>query len=259
MQLPRFEVIGVPGLPMVAPGDDLLALLLRAMQQHGLALEAGDVVCVAQKIVSKSEGRLVRLDDVQPGTAARTLAVEVEKDPRLVELILGETDEVLRKRPGILIVRHRLGFVLANAGVDQSNVDHSGGEMALLLPLDPDASARSLRTAIADRCGVDVGVIVTDSANRPWRLGTTGMAIGAAGVHVLDDHRGGVDSFGRELKVTLINVADSVAATASLVMGETTERLPVAIVRGLPLATAGEREAAGAAVINRPLDEDLFR
>lgn len=259
MPLPHFEVLGVPGLPMVAPGEDLAVLLLSALAENQLTLADGDVVCVAQKIVSKAEGRLVALDSVTPGPAAQALAKEVDKDPRLVELILSETDEVLRKRPGILIVRHRLGFVLANAGVDQSNVDHSGGETALLLPLDPDASARSLRAALQSRCQVDVGVIVTDSANRPWRLGTTGMAIGAAGAHVLDDHRGGVDSYGRELKVTMVNVADSVAAAATLIMGETTERLPVAIVRGLALATAEPCEEEGASVINRPLAEDLFR
>lgn len=257
--LPRLEVLGIPGLPMVVPGEDLATLLLTALSEHQLTLADGDVICVAQKIVSKAEGRLVALDTVTPGPAARALATEVEKDPRLVELILSETDEVLRKRPGILIVRHRLGFVLANAGVDQSNVDHSGGEMALLLPVDPDASARSLRTALQARLSVDVGVIVTDSANRPWRLGTTGMAIGAAGVHVLDDRRGGTDSYGRELKVTMVNVADSVAAAATLIMGETTEKLPVAIVRGLGLATAEPREEAGASVITRPLAEDLFR
>ncbi len=255
MTQPRFQVVGITGLPMVQPGDDLADLVLKGVTAAGLDLEDGDVVCVAQKIVSKAEGRLVALDSVEPSAEAQKVARETDKDPRLMELILSESDEILRKKPGIIIVRHKLGFVLANAGVDQSNVDHRGGEQALLLPVDPDRSARELRAAIRERTGADVGVIVTDSANRPWRLGTTGIAIGAAGVTVLDDHRGGADAFGRELKVTLINVADAIANAATLVMGETTEQIPVALVRGLAAADIGQ----AASIINRPLAEDLFR
>ena len=220
-----------------------------------MGLENGDIVCVAQKVVSKAEGRLFPLAEVEPSAEALTVAAETDKDPRLIELILRESDEVLRKIPGVLIVRHKLGFVMANAGVDQSNVDHAQGECALLLPEDPDHSAEVLREALESQHGVRLGVIITDSANRPWRMGTTGIAIGASGITVLDDRRGGHDIFGRELKVTLMNNADAIAGAATLVLGETTEQIPVAIVRGLSLPHANQT----AQMINRPLHEDLFR
>lgn len=253
-----FEVFGIPGLPLIEAGDDLPGIVLEALEVSGRTLEDGDWICLAQKIVSKAEGRLIRLADVTAGPEAEALALETEKDPRLVELILGESAEMLRKKPGVLIMRHRLGLVGAHAGVDQSNVDHAGGECALLLPEDPDASAERFKADIEKRLGITVGVIITDSANRPWRLGTIGIAIGAAGLTVLDDHRGGSDMFDRELKVTLINRADAIASAATMVMGETTEGVPVAIVRGLPL-TVGANGAQKAAAINRPLEEDLFR
>ena len=245
----------VPGLPMIQAGDDLAALVVQAMQRADLKLEGGDVVCVAQKIVSKAEGRQVNLDDVKPSAQAISLSAETDKDPRLVQLILDESTEVLRQRPGILIVRHRLGLVCANAGIDQSNIDHDGGEQALLLPLEPDRSAAVLRDRLAELTGANVGVLITDSHNRPWRLGTVGVAIGAAGIEVLDDHRGGADLFGRELKVTLINRADAIAAAATLLMGETIERLPLVLAKGLAAQSSGET----ARLIVRPLDEDLFR
>ena len=259
-----FQVLAVPGLPMVRAGDDLAAIVLQGLAAQSLQLQANDVVCVAQKIVSKAEGRLIPLADVTAGKEATALAAETDKDPRLVELILRESDEILRKRPGVLIVRHRLGIVGANAGIDQSNIEHAGGEAALLLPEAPDASAARLREQLEAASGVAVGVIITDSHNRPWRLGTIGAAIGAAGVTVLDDHRGGNDIYGRELKVTLINRADAIAGAATLVMGETTEKIPLALVRGLPGPTdnernAGQNAAQNAAMINRPLAEDLFR
>jgi len=253
-----FQVFGIPGVPLVGPGDDLTGLILTAMAENGQALENGDCLCLAQKIVSKAEGRQVPLATVTPSPEAIALAAETDKDPRLVELILSESTELLRKKPGVLIMRHRLGLVGAHAGIDQSNIVHGEGEEALLLPKDPDASAAGIRTALRERLGIDVGVIITDSANRPWRLGTIGIAIGAAGLTVLDDHRGGVDMFGRELKVTLINRADAIASAAIMVMGETTERMPAAVVRGLPL-TVGEAGAQNASVIIRPLEEDLFR
>lgn len=251
----RFEVIGVPGLPMVVPGDSLVDLIQQALNNINESLQDGDVLCVAQKIVSKAEGRLVRLDDVEPSPAAVQLAAETDKDPRLVELILSESDEVLRKKPGVLIVRHKRGFVMANAGIDQSNVDHAGGDQALLLPADPDASATRLREQLQNVSNASVGVVIVDSANRPWRMGTTSIAIGAAGIVVLDDQRGGEDVYGRELKVTMINNADALATTATMVLGETIEKIPVAIVRGLNLAGDGQN----ASIINRPLAEDLFR
>lgn len=250
-----FAVTPLPGIGMVEAGDDLAALLLDALARGGHALADGDVLAVAQKVVSKAEGRQVDLADVQASAEAEALALETDKDPRLVQLILDESTEVVRKKPGVLIVRHHLGLVGAHAGVDQSNIDHGDGKAALLLPKDPDASAEGLRTALAKASGKAVGVLVTDSANRPWRLGTVGIAIGAAGVAVLDDRRGGTDLYGRELKVTLANRADSIAAAATLAMGETTEATPAALVRGLPPATPAQPASA----IVRPLEEDLFR
>ena len=250
-----FSVVPVPGMPMVEAGDDLTAQILKALASNGLDLVDGDVVCIAQKVISKAEGQLVPLADVTPSAEAIALAEETDKDPRLVELILRESTEVLRKKPGVLIVRHRLGLVGAHAGIDQSNVDHGDGEQALLLPADPDASAATLREEIRKRNGVNVSIIVTDSHNRPWRMGTIGGAIGCAGLEVLDDHRGGEDLYGRELKVTLINRADALAGAATLVMGETTEKVPLALIRGLP----AEDSEQTAQMINRPLEEDLFR
>ncbi len=244
---------------MVQPGDDLSGLILDALAANELALTDGDIVCMAQKIVSKAEGQLVALADVTPSQKAIELAAETDKDPRLVELILQESSELLRKRPGVMIMRHRLGIVGAHAGIDQSNVDHGAGEQALLLPRDPDASAAKLRAELKTRTGKQVGVIITDSQNRPWRMGTTGCAIGAAGLTVLEDHRGGADVYGRELKVTLINRADAIAGAATLVMGETTEKIPLALVRGLPPESEAATAGHNAAMINRPLEEDLFR
>ena len=249
----RFEAIA--GLPMVSAGDDLGALIATATEAAGLELLDGDILVVAQKIVSKAEGRLMRLADVTPSKAAKALAAETEKDPRLVELVLRESAEVMRQKPGVIIVRHRLGIVGAQAGIDQSNVDHGEGEQALLLPVDPDASAQRLRADLERRTGAKLGIIVSDSMNRPWRLGTIGGAIGCAGIHVLDDRRGQHDIYGRELKVTMINRADSIAAAAVLVMGETIERTPVVLVRGFPFVECGQ--SAHDSI--RPLAEDLFR
>ncbi len=250
-----FSVFGITGLPMVQAGDSLPDIILAALAAAGRQLEDGDILCVAQKIVSKAEGQTVALADVEASQEAQALASETDKDPRLVQLILDESDELLRKKPGVLIMRHRLGIVGAHAGVDQSNIDHDGGEKALLLPKDPDVSAAALRDALEQATGLTLGIIITDSQNRPWRMGTTGCAIGCAGIVVLDDQRGGTDTYGRELKVTLINRADMIASAATLVMGETTEKIPLAVVRGLPVAEVGHT----AAMINRPLEEDLFR
>jgi coenzyme F420-0:L-glutamate ligase/coenzyme F420-1:gamma-L-glutamate ligase len=242
---------------MVTPGDDLGQIIAQALAKAEVSLVDGDIVCLAQKIVSKAEGQLVALEDVTPSAQAIELAEKTLKDPRMVELILRESSEVMRHKPGVLIMRHKLGLVGAHAGIDQSNVDHSDGEQALLLPKDPDASARQLRDDLAASSGANIGVIITDSQNRPWRMGTTGVAIGCAGFTVLEDYRGGTDVFGRELKVTLINRADAIAGAATLVMGETTEKIPLAIVRGFPVDA--DTSGQNAAIINRPIEEDLFR
>ena len=254
--MPRaMAITPIGGIKLVEPGDDLASLLLKGLAASHLDLEDGDILAVAQKIVSKAEGRQVDLATVEASEQARRLAEETDKDPRLVQLILDESTEVVRKKPGVLIVRHRLGMVGAHAGVDQSNVDHGDGPSALLLPEDPDASARRIRRALVEATGQRIGVLITDSANRPWRLGTVGIAIGAAGIDVLDDQRGGNDLYGRELKVTLINRADSLASAATLAMGETTERTPAALIRGFD----PEESEQSAATIPRPLEEDLFR
>ncbi len=253
--MPALTFIPIDGMPMVVRGDDLAELIVSALTAQKLLLEPGDILVVAQKIVSKAEGRQIALATITPSREAIELAAETEKDPRLVELILRESNTVLRKKPGVLIVRHRLGLVGAQAGIDQSNIEHDHDEHALLLPEDPDASARRIREAVAAKCGVRPGVIVSDSMNRPWRLGTIGGAIGSAGIVVLDDRRGGHDIYGRELKVTMINRADSIATAATLVMGETTEKTPVALVRGFP----EENSTQTARDIIRPLEEDMFR
>jgi coenzyme F420-0:L-glutamate ligase/coenzyme F420-1:gamma-L-glutamate ligase len=248
-------ITAIEGMPMVEAGDDLARLIADALSGMGIALVPGDILVIAQKIVSKAEDRLVRLATITPSPEAIALAAETEKDPRLVELILRESTAVLRKKPGVLIVRHRLGLVGAQAGIDQSNVEHGDDEKALLLPEDPDASAARLRAGLHRLTGVAPGIVVSDSMNRPWRLGTIGGAIGAAGLRVLDDRRGQFDIYGRELKVTLINRADSIATAAILLMGETTERTPVALVRGFPAEDSDQR--ARDAI--RPLEEDMFR
>src|ERR1051326_1456644 len=198
----RIELIGVPGLPLVRPGDDLAGLIASAFDRSGLALAAGDVVVVAHKIVSKAEDRVVELAAVEPSDRAQQLAAEIDKDPRLVELILAESKRIVRARPGLLITEHRLGYVMANAGVDQSNVAAESGR-ALLLPLDPDGSAERLRQDLSARCGCDVAVIINDSFGRAWRRGTVGVALGVAGLPAARDLRGAPDLFGRQLEVPL--------------------------------------------------------
>lgn len=250
------SVQALPGVPEVAPGDDLVALALAALGRAGLTLQDGDVLVLAQKIVSKAEGRQVDLASVQPGPEALALAATVRKDPRQVELILAESSAVVRQRPEVLIVRHRLGFVMANAGIDRSNVPASapGAETVLLLPLDPDGSAQRLREALRARCGVDCGVVISDSFGRPWRVGTTNVALGAAGVASLIDRRGETDRQGRVLEVTQIAVADALATAAGLAMGEGDEGTPLVLVRGWRSAAAPRPASA----LIRPAGEDLF-
>jgi len=250
------EILAVPGIPLVRKDDDLVALIGDGLARGGIVPRGGDVVALAQKIVSKAEGRMVDLATVKPSAEAIELAGKVQKDPRLVELILSESSRVVRARPGLLIVEHRLGFVMANAGVDQSNVaspDHS--QQALLLPVDPDGSAARLREQLSKTLGVPVAVVINDSFGRAWRRGTCGVAIGAAGLPALMDLRGSPDLFGRELQVSITGHADEIAAAASLVMGQGAEGQPVVIVRGL--TWRGSDNAASELV--RPAAEDMFR
>ena len=241
---------------MVQAGDDLAGLIGAALERASLTPHAGDVVGVAQKIVSKAEGRTVDLATVVASPRAVGLAAEVGKDPRVVEVVLGESVRVVRSRPNLLIVEHRLGFVMANAGVDQSNVaPHDGVHRVLLLPRDPDASAEALRARLVERYGVPLAVIINDSFGRAWRRGTVGVAIGAAGLPALLDLRGRPDLFGRILEVSIIGFADEIAAAASLLMGQADEARPVVLMRGLDWTAP----ATGAWELLRPAAEDLFR
>jgi coenzyme F420-0:L-glutamate ligase / coenzyme F420-1:gamma-L-glutamate ligase len=250
------RLIPLSGVPLIHPGTDLLALVCDITQARGPALLDGDVLVVAQKIVSKAEGRYVDLDAVEPSQRALDLAKQVQKEPRLVEVILGESRRVLRHRPGVLIVEHKLGFVLANAGVDQSNVDPGQGEKpVLLLPKDPDASAQRLHEGLRQRLGKTIAVVINDSLGRAWRLGTVGVALGAAGLPALSDLRGQPDLYGRPLQVTQTGFADEIAAAASLLMGQADEATPMVVLRGLRWSAS----SSSAAHLLRDPNEDLFR
>lgn len=249
------SAIPLHGIPLIEAGDDLAQIIDDALGRQQIALEQDDVVVVAQKIVSKTEGRTARLADVIAGPEAIRIAEIAAKDPRLVELMLAEAAEVIRAVPGVVITRHRHGHVLANAGIDASNVMGSD-DVVLLWPKEPDRSAHKLRAAIQARLGVRVAVIISDSLGRAWRLGTMGTAIGIAGMQPLRDRRGETDLFGRELKATIIAVADEIAAAASLVIGEGAEATPVAIVRG---ARYVAQENASIFDSLRPIEQDLFR
>ncbi len=241
------------GIPPIAAGDDLVGVLLAALRQTGEKLRDGDVLVVTQKIVSKAEGRQIDLAGVTPSPQAQELAAKTAKDPRVVELILQESCEIVRCRPGLIIVEHRLGFILANAGIDQSNVN--GGHSVLLLPRDPDASAAAIRAGLRAAVGADVAVLIIDSIGRAWRLGTVGTALGVAGMPALLDLRGRPDLFGRRLETTTVGLADELAAAASIVMGQADEGRPVVLARGVPY----DRQPSSARDLLRPTDKDLFR
>nr|WP_298721920.1 coenzyme F420-0:L-glutamate ligase [uncultured Steroidobacter sp.] len=245
----------VPGLPEIRAGQDLSQTIATAVAGAGLVPEPCDVVVVAQKIVSKAEGRTVDLRTITPSPRAMELAAQTRKDARLVEVVLSESQEVMRAVPNVLIVRHRLGFVMANAGIDRSNVPGAAQDRVLLLPNDPDASAARLRDELSARWQVPVAVLISDSFGRAWRNGVVNVAIGAAGLPSIIDRRGEYDREGRALEMTEVAMADAIAAGAALVMGEASEGTPVVIARGLQWA-ANERNAAA---LLRARDQDLFR
>ena len=250
------KLAALAGIKLVEPGDDLGAVAVAAFATNGLAPEDGDVLVVAQKVVSKAEGRYVDIGAVRPSAAAEALAAEVDKDPRFVEVVLSESRRVVRRRSGLLIVEHRLGFVMANAGVDHSNLpSEDATERVLLLPLDPDRSARALREALVAAFGAHLAVIISDSFGRAWRKGTLGVALGAAGLPALVDLRGHPDLFGRQLQVTETGFADEIAAAAELLMGQANEGVPMVLVRGLSWSAPD----APAADLVRPAEHDLFR
>ncbi len=255
MSLPRLTLTALEGLPEVVPGDDLAQLVLVALKAKGLSLQSGDLIAVCQKIVSKAENRYVELSSLEPGPRARKLAADCQRDPRLVELILREASAVVRATPQVLIVRHRLGFVVANAAIDQSNLDGQG-ERALLLPENPDRSAELLRARLQEALHLDLSVLITDSFGRPFRQGVCGVAIGAAGLNCLLDQRGQRDRAGRALQGTHVAIADQLAAAATLMMGEADEGRPLVIVSGLQGPWRQPQQAAAALV--RPVEQDLF-
>jgi coenzyme F420-0:L-glutamate ligase/coenzyme F420-1:gamma-L-glutamate ligase len=252
---PAISLIAVPGIPAIRPGDDLARILGDALEAAGLRPRAQDVLVVTHKVVSKAEGRYVALAEVTPSPRARELAAATGKDAALVEVILSESRGILRSRPGLIIAEHRLGMVLANAGVDQSNVPQDDQPRVLLLPRDPDASSAALRAALEQRFGVALAVLVSDSAGRAWRQGVVGLAIGTAGMPTLVDLRGRRDLEGRALQVTQVGLADEVASAAQLLMGEAAEGRPAVLVRGL----AWHGPSAPAAALLRAPEADLFR
>lgn len=253
--LVQVSLTGLPDLPLVQPGDDLGRLIVDGLARAELALLPSDVLVITSKLVSKAEGRFFNLAEVTPSARAEEIAAEVRKDPRLVELILRESSEVSRMRADVLIVRHRLGFTLANAGIDHSNVSGDGEDWVLLLPEDPDRSAREIRARLGALTGVQPGIVISDSHGRPFRQGTVGAAIGVAGIPALHDMRGQTDLFGRVLRITVTGVGDEIAAAAGLVSGQGAEGLPVVLVRGLTLPDVDGR----ASDLVRPPELDLYR
>lgn len=248
----------LPNIPLIQPGDDLAGLILSSLKQADITLQDGDILVLAQKIVSKVENRLVDLATITPTPAALELAEKTGKDPRLVELVLRESNEVLRTRPGSVVVEHKLGFVCANAGIDHSNVAGDGNqaeEWVLLLPENPDQSAAEIRAALESVSGKRIGVLIIDSHGRAWRLGTVGVAIGLSGLPGLVDERGWTDLFGYTLQITVVGVADELAAAASLVMGQAAEGTPVVHVRGFPYPL---RDGSLKEML-RPKEQDMFR
>jgi coenzyme F420-0:L-glutamate ligase/coenzyme F420-1:gamma-L-glutamate ligase len=250
------QLVALPGLPAIRPGDDLAEILGEALQAVDLLPQPRDVLVITHKIVSKAEGRYVRLAGVDPSSYARELAKLTGKDPALVEVILSESRDVLRCRPGLIITEHRLGLVMANAGVDRSNLpDDERGPRVLLLPKDPDATAEELASALERRFTMPLAVVITDSVGRAWRNGVVGLALGAAGLPALLDLRGRRDLDGRSLEVTQVGLADEIASAAQLLMGEADEGRPAVLVRGL----TWQGEPLPAAALLREPQADLFR
>jgi coenzyme F420-0:L-glutamate ligase/coenzyme F420-1:gamma-L-glutamate ligase len=248
------ELRAIPDIPPVRPGDDLGTLILQALRKGGLSLQPGDILAVAQKVVSKAEGQVVRLTDIKPSPRATEIGQSTGRDPRLVEAVLMESKEVLRATQRALVVEQRLGVVCANAGVDQSNVEGEE-EWVTFLPKNPDASAKALRKKILEETGVEAAILIVDTHGRAFRRGVVGVAIGAAGLIPLLDLRGEPDLFGRKLENTQVAQADEVASAASLVMGQGAEGTPVILVRGIRFKEGPE----GAKALFRPKEEDLFR
>lgn len=252
------ELTALTDVPLIRQGDDLADTILTALRRSDIILQDADILVLAQKIVSKAEGRMINLASVRPSKQAVDLGAQIDKDSRIVELILRESKGVLRTRPGTIIVEHNLGFICANAGIDHSNVAGAGGpegEFVLLLPENPDGSAAAIRAKVEQETGKKIGVMIIDSHGRAWRIGTEGVCIGLSGIPGVIDERGWKDLFGYTLHITVVGVADELAAAASLVMGQAAEGRPIVHVRGFPYPL---REGSLSELI-RPKDQDLFR
>ena len=241
-------------IPLIRQNDDLADIIINSLDRSNIALEDNDIFVLAQKVVSKAEGRIVNLATVTPSRRAIELGAQIEKDARLVELILRESKSVVRTRPGTIIVEHKLGFICANGGIDHSNVTGEG-EFVLLLPENPDQSASKIRAKIESKTNKKIGVMIIDSHGRAWRIGTEGVCIGLSGIPGVIDERGWKDLFGYTLRITVVGVADELAAAASLVMGQAAEGTPIVHVRGFPYPL---REGSLKELI-RPKEQDLFR
>src|SRR5215467_1202384 len=252
MSLPELCVIGLPGIPIVTPGMDVAALIQQACAAAPLPLQAGDIVVVTQKVVSKAEGHLIHLKDITPSPLAKNFARQWEKDPRHVEVVLQQSRRIVKMDRGVLITETHHGFICANAGVDQSNIE--GEEVVAVLPPDPDASARTIRQALREHLGFDVAVIISDTFGRPWRHGLVNIAIGLSGIEAIKDYTGQLDAQGYELRVTALAIADELAAAAELVMNKL-DNVPVAVIRGYEYP----RGEGSLTQLVRAAERDLFR
>ena len=256
------RLIGLQNFPMVVPDDDVAGMIIDSVMGMSDHIQDDDVIVIAQKIISKTENRYLDLRRVEPSEKAIELSLIVDKDAKKVQAVLDESNDVVRTKKGVLIVEHKLGFVQANAGIDQSNISHDGDEddyTCLRLPINPDLSAEKIRKEIQLRLGVSVGVIINDSLGRAWRNGSLGLAIGVAGFTALEDYVGQTDIYGRELLVTQVAAADELAAGASLVMGQTTQKTPVVLVRGYKPSEPSDPSLRGVQPLIRAKEEDLFR
>ena len=256
MSLKSLSLSAIPDIPLIKPGDNLAQILVSSLLKSSIKIQDNDILAIAQKIVSKSEGRIVDLNTVTPSTKAIELAQKVDKDPRQIELILSESNAIVAHKPGVIIVEHRSGIILANAGIDHSNIEgNDNQEMVSLLPEDSNKSASQLKKEIETLCNKNIGIIITDSIGRPWRLGTTGVALGSAGVQVIRDLRGDRDLFERELKVSETADVDSLASAACLLMGEGNDATPLVSIRGVESIKTNDDTRQ----LLRTQSDDLFR
>ena len=252
----QLNIFALEKIPLISPGDNLAKIIFTALKKSKLVIQDGDVFVIAQKIVSKAENRYVTLSEILPSKKASVLAQKTDKDPRLVELILRESKKVVRFRKGVIVVEHKLGFIHANAGIDRSNIESDSlNPRVLLLPKNPDLSAQQLQKELSKFLRKKVGVIINDSTGRAWRNGIVGIAIGCSGVSVLSDLRGQKDLYGRTLEVTEVGIADELASSASILMGQSNEGLPVVIIQGLKLS----KDKRGSKALLRLAKDDLFR